>query len=128
MSDTDICAFADEAFCQALDALSYSVIIHDEEMIRYANSAALQLLKATTCDLVVGLSFGTFIHPDGLQAGLERRRLILEHGHKLQGVPIKMLTCGGDVIYVRGDGAPLQVDGKTYVLVAAWPDHMQDRR
>jgi|GEM_PF-2239297 len=128
MLNTDETLPGNDAFRQALDALGYAVWIHDKTTIRYANPAGLRLLNASDPSDVTGKPHADFVHPDSKSAGKERRKMLFEHGQSLEGVPIKLVDCQGEVVYLRGDAAPITVDDKVYVLAASWPDHLQDRR
>lgn len=103
----------------ALERLPDPVLIHDRDSVVFANLAMREMLQASHAEQVEGRQFASFVHPDGFQAGAERRRLLFERGNALRGVPAKIVTVDGETIHVQGDAIPLTADDITAVVITA---------
>ena len=93
------------------------VLVHDHEMIVYANQSALNALAATEDEQVVGMPVDHFTHPVSRASGAERRRLILEHGVKLRGITVRLRRCDGRCVEVEGEAGRISVGDDHYVLL-----------
>lgn len=101
----------------ALDSLPYPVIVHDEDTVLYANREALSWLKcADRCDLE-GRPLSEIVHEDGREAGLARRRLIIERGLSLRDIAVKLIARDGSTVYAQGDAERFFFSGRPAILV-----------
>ena len=113
----------------ALDVLHTPVLIHDHQRILYANIAALGVLGARDESQVVGRPIAEIVHPDGAQAGAARRQFVMEHGHAITGVPLKLMGVDGIVRYVTADAQAIHFAGdQTAILVTAVLTRMVDSK
>lgn len=104
----------------ALDALPTAIMIHDHDCVLYANRAALGILGAVDHAQVVGRSVSDIVHPDGAEAGEARRAMVMERGHVVTNIPLKLVGVDGTVRYVIATGQPIEYsDGLRAVLVTA---------
>jgi len=106
-------------FEAALEVLPEPILIHDAERILFVNAAARRHLRATSSEDLVGRPIQTIVHPDGYSAGVERRRIVLEHGTHISALPIKLIALDGTTLYATATGIPLHTAAGTAVLVAA---------
>jgi len=100
----------------ALEALDLPVLIHDHDTILYANHAAVTLLGVGDSE-IVGRAITDFVHTDGRAAGAERRKLVMESGHEMNRLPIKLISLDGEPIYVTVDARPIEWSQGTAILV-----------
>jgi len=104
----------------ALDALPMPILIHDHSAVLYANLAALEALGASVRDLVVGHPLSAIVHPDGADAGVARRRIVMERGHAVTDVPVKLVGIDGRVRYATVNGQAITWgDSEKAILVTA---------
>lgn len=105
----------------ALEALPVPVIVHDLEFVIYANAAACAAFRATDRTQIEGHLITDFVHEDGLDAGRERRRLILEEGHGFSNVLVKALAVDGTAVYFTGSGIRIVYNGRPAILICEGP-------
>jgi len=110
---------ADSMFEAALVALDSPIIIHGPNEILFANAAACRVLRAPDAEAIVGADIVSFVHPDGQEAGGERRGLILEHGPTISDLPVKLRAIDGSTVYARVTGKRIQWAGDTAILLNA---------
>lgn len=99
-----------------LDVLDTPVLIHSMDAVVYANAAALRMLRAPDRASVEGLPLQRIVHPDGWQAGEERRRIMFEHGSDIPRVRVKLRTLDGATLYVEGEARAVRI-GDTVLAV-----------
>lgn len=100
----------------ALEGHPDPIIVHDYDTILYANPAALQALRASGRDDVIGMPAAHFTHEQSREAGAERRRLVLEHGVWLKEACVKLRACDGTVWKMTGEAGRIG-DGEPMVMV-----------
>lgn len=103
----------------ALDRLPVPVIVHDIDMIIYANERACEVLGAASQADIEGLPLAKIVHPDGLEAGLQRRKLLLEQGGEFRDVALKLVDLMGNTIYLTGSARCITYCGRTAIVFAA---------
>lgn len=104
----------------ALEELPTAVLIHDHSCVLYANRAALDTLGAVEHAQVVGRSVRDIVHPDGVEAGEARRAMVMERGHVVENIPLKLVGVDGMVRYVIATGQPIEYsDARRAILVTA---------
>lgn len=106
-------------FEAALEVFPEPLLIHDAERILFVNAAARRVFRAERAENLVGRPIQTVVHPDGYSAGVERRRILLEHGTYLPALPVKLVALDGTILYATGVGIPLRTSAGRAVLVAA---------
>ena len=107
----------DSMFEAALIALDSPIMIHAQREILFANAAAHRVLRAE--GPLVGSDVTSLVHPDGLEAGHERRKLILESGQTLRDVPVKLCALDGTTLYARCEAKRIEWGGNTAILIMA---------
>lgn len=100
----------------ALDGLPLPVIVHDLEMIIYANPEACRVLGAEQRTQLEGQALSTIVHPDGREAGAQRRQLLLETGHVFRDISVKMLDLSGATVYVTGTATRIFYCGRPAIM------------
>jgi PAS domain-containing protein len=94
-------------FEAALEVLPDIVLIHDEELILFANAACRSVLAAETPQDLEGQPIELIVHPDACDAGRERRRLLLDGDRILRGIPLKVIALDGTAKHLTADAHPL---------------------
>ena len=110
---------ANSIFEAALVALDVPLIIHQSDIILFANDAANRVMRAPSAGALIGLDISSIVHPDGLEAGHERRRLVLERGQTLRGVPVKLCALDGTTLYANVEAKRIEWAGEAAILVVA---------
>jgi len=106
-------------FEAALIALDSPIVIHAQQEILFANEAARHVLRAEGPNSLVGIDVTTIVHPDGLEAGHERRKLVLESGQTLRDVPLKLRALDGTTLYAKCEAKRIEWgDGAAILIVA----------
>ena len=101
----------------ALDALSVPVLLHDDDLIIFANSAAAAFLGAEPGADIAGLSLDTFVIPELASVTRERRTYLLHTGMAFSALPIQMRTLDGRTVRLTIDARPIEFQGQTIGLV-----------
>jgi len=109
----------DSMFRAALDALDVPIIIHGASAILFANEAAARVLHASSADDLLGIDVSSIVHPDGMDAGRERRQLMLEQGHRMHEIPLKLRALDGTTLYAIVDGKRIEWNGRSAIVIAA---------
>ena len=99
-----------------VETLDQPIIVHDPEVVVYANAAARTMLRAPDRAAIEGVPFRRFVHEDGRQAGEERRRALFEHGVPIPCVHVKLKACDGATVYCCGTAERIIVEGRPYVV------------
>jgi len=100
----------------ALEGLPLPVIVHDADMIIYANPEACRVLSARDRTQLEGLPISNIVHPDGREAGLQRRKLLLESGGSFRDVAVKLVDLEGSTLYVTGSANTIVYCGRPAIL------------
>ncbi len=104
----------------ALDELPWPILIHDHQCILYVNRVALQTLGARDSTQIEGRPLSEIVHPDGAEAGAARRHIIMEHGHAVTDVPVKLVGIDGVTRYAIATGRRVHYkDAQQAILVTA---------
>ena len=106
------------AFRTILDISPHPVLIHDGHMIAYVNQAACRLFKAVSPAQLVGSTLKDIVHSDSLEAASERIGMIIQDGHVLENVPVKLTALDGESFRVEVMGLRIYDGGCPYVLTA----------
>lgn len=104
----------------SLEMLSTAMMIHNHEFVLYANRAALRVLGASDYSQIEGRPLSDIVHPDGAEAGAARRQIVMEHGHSVTNVPVKLVGVDGVARYAIASGLPITYgDNEQAILVTA---------
>jgi PAS domain-containing protein len=106
-------------FEAALVALDLPVLIHGPKTILFANEAACDALKAANASAIVGADISSIVHPDGADAGIQRRGLVLEHGQTIRDLPVKLRALDDSIVYARVVGKRIAWAGSMAILIIA---------
>jgi PAS domain-containing protein len=106
-------------FEAALEVLPDIVLIHDEELILFANAACRSLLAAESPQDLEGHPIELIVHPDAFAAGRERRRLLLDGDRVLRNIPLKVVALDGEAQHLTADAHPLVFNGAKAGMVIA---------
>jgi PAS domain S-box-containing protein len=106
-------------FEAALTSLDLPVLIHDDEAVLFANEAACCALKAPDSRSLIGRHVSSLVHEDGIDAGRQRRELVLGQGQTLRDVPVKLVALDGATLYARVIGKRIAWGAGTAILIIA---------
>jgi len=87
------------------------IMIHNEELVLFANAACRRFLAAQSPADIEGRPVDIVVHADSFAAGRERRRLLLEGGSPIKGIPVKIVSLDNQTKHVTVNAYPLAVDG-----------------
>jgi PAS domain S-box-containing protein len=106
-------------FEAALEALDHPVLVHDHDTILFANAVARRHLRAKSANELLGRHITDIVHPDARPAGEVRRSLVLDHGQRMVGLPVKLRALDGTTLYARVDARRIHWDGGTAIVLTA---------
>lgn len=106
-------------FEATLEVIPDIVLIHDEELILFANAACRRFLAAQSPEELEGRPIDAIIHPDAYAAGRERRQLLMESDQCFRDVPLKVIALDGKTKHLVVDAHPLAFDGFRAGMVVA---------
>ena len=87
------------------------IMIHNEELVLFANAACRRFLAAQSPADIEGRPVDIVVHADSFAAGRERRQLLLEGGSPIKGIPVKIVSLDNQTKHVTVNAYPLAVDG-----------------
>lgn len=102
-----------------LCALETAVLVHGDRIILFANPAALTALHAADATQLIGADITSIVHPHAIEAGHERRKLVLENKHVLKDLQLKLRTIDGRTVYVSAHAQRIEWDDQQAILVVA---------
>lgn len=109
----------DSVCAAALEVLPDIVLIHDDELILFANAACRRILGASRPEDLEGRPLDIIVHPDGREAGKERRRILMNGNRSLRSIPIKLVALDGETKRMTVDAHPLEFGGARAGMVVA---------
>lgn len=101
----------------ALEALPVPTVVHDDSRMLFLNAAARQLVHATR-EQTEGVPFSDFVHPDAIDAGRHRRRLVWSTGLVMRDIPLKLVATTGEPVRANADAFRHEVDGRDYTVLS----------
>jgi PAS domain S-box-containing protein len=88
----------------------------DNELILYANPAAIQLFRANCAEEIVGRSYLDLVHPDDRAGTVERINRCREGLWTAPPREHRVLTLSGEVVDVESTGVPVLHQGETQIF------------
>jgi PAS domain-containing protein len=104
---------ASQLLVVAMDALRIPVLLHEDDVIIFANAAAAEFLGAEPGADIAGLSLDTFVVPELASITKERRNYLLHTGVTFADLPIQMRTLDGRTVRLKIDARPITFNGAT---------------
>lgn len=101
----------------AFDLVPVPVVIQNEEHIIDANHHARLVLSNGAS--LAGVPLSDVLHSDYVQAGRERRQVVLKQGGQYRGFTAKLVSADGRPIYIVVDGSPVTFGGARYAVLVA---------
>lgn len=98
-----------------------ATILHDQEIILYANPAALALVGARNLDELVGRNVFDFVHPDGEVGARERVQLVYERDLSVQRAACKISALDGTGVDCVVTGYPVYALGRNLIVAVIFP-------
>ncbi len=92
-----------------------AIMVHDEGIIEYANSAAARLFRAESPADLLGRNTFDLIHPDFHEEVLGRREVLKRLAPSVPFVERKYVRLDGSVVVVEAAGTALREGGKVLV-------------
>ncbi|MBD8067856.1 PAS domain S-box protein [Bacillus sp. PS06] len=109
---------SEERYRSLVEYAPLGILVHQNNIIKYANSTALQLLGTKKPEDIIGLHFRNIIHPD--------YRLIVTNRVKNSNVEPsspcyeRFIRLDGKEIDVEVNGIPVQLNGESAVQLVFW--------
>lgn len=103
--------------CAAFDALPVPVVIQDRNRIVGGNLQSRLVLSGG--ERLEDTPLSAVLHSDFVDAGRERRDVVLDQGHTYRGLSAKLKTLDGDTVFIVVDGAPLDHEGERLAVLVA---------
>jgi two-component system cell cycle sensor histidine kinase/response regulator CckA len=107
---------SEEKHRKIVEALSDAILIRSNDIIMYANSAALKLFRANHPGDLIGKRYLDFVHPDDLAISIERVKKTVEENWATPSREHRILALDGHVIQVESAGVPFKYRGETQVF------------
>ncbi len=104
---------------QIIETLPDALIIHQEEKVVFANSAAHSLFKVAAKESLIGRPTLSLLHPDSVPLAKERIKYIRQIGKPVPPIEEKMICADGSILLVEISAAPTVFSGKPAVLTIA---------
>lgn len=105
------------ALAEALfEALPVAALIHGDERFVAANAEGRRMLDAMTPDELEGLALSKIVHPDSRDASQLRRQYMSEHGRRLFGIPVKLVSLRGTTVGRTVAASSFTCDGDTLIV------------
>ena len=99
-----------------IESSTDAIIVRSNEIIQYANPAALTLFGANRMEELVGKPYLELVHPDDRAGTIERVRKAREEGWTAPPREHRILTLGGQVVDVESTGVPVQHRGEIQIF------------
>ena len=99
------------------DSTPYGIAVHVDGIIRYANTAALELLGGTLSDLV-GQPLGRFVHPDDRELVVARVRALVDEKGSAPWTRERFRRLDGETFHADVAGARIRFEDQDAVQVA----------
>jgi PAS domain S-box-containing protein len=108
---------SEEIFRRLIELSPESVCVHRDGLIRFANPACVQLLRAGRAEALVGKSILDRIHPEDRDKVLQRIRRTLDTGASAPLVEERMLRMDGSSVSIEASNVVVPFEGERSVLV-----------
>lgn len=99
-----------------IDWLPNPLFIHDNEIIIYANEAAISMLKATSKRQIISKSIYDFIDKEYIDRVIERVHQVKKNGLPLPNIEHKLIRFDGQTIFFDATSVLLRYEGKDVIL------------
>jgi PAS domain S-box-containing protein len=94
-----------------VEASADAILVRSEQIINYANPAAVKLFRAESEKDLIGKSYLDLIHPDDRSLSAERVRRNIEEGWIAPPREHRILALDGQVVEVESTGVPVRYKG-----------------
>lgn len=106
-------------FKALINILSYPVIIHQNNKIKFLNTAAIEFIGADAEQQAVGLKLAEFIHPDDKDEFCSVLKNAMSEEKRLYSEQKRFVALNDDIKYAEINGMPfIDTDGEKAVLLA----------
>jgi PAS domain S-box-containing protein len=110
---------SEEKYRSMVDLLPDAVIIHSENKILFANSAARKMVGIKSLKQLTAKTFLDFVHPDTVNFARKRINQILLTGKPSNFAEEKIITINNETIEVEVIGIPVTYNGKPAIQTIA---------
>ncbi len=107
---------SEDRYRQIVEASTDAILVRCNDLITYANPAALRLFRAGRDSDLVGKRYLALVHPDDrsesaarIARGMQEKWIAPLREHRI-------LTLDGQVVHVESTGVPIQYQGKTHLF------------
>lgn len=112
---------------QLVELMPDLVLLHEDGVIRFINSAGVRLLGASSPAELIGRPVLSIVHPDDRDGVSERIGSILSDGKTVEAARERFVTMGGDELVVEVNASRFPVEGERVILVVARDVGERDR-
>ncbi|MDQ0244107.1 two-component system sporulation sensor kinase A [Bacillus fengqiuensis] len=107
---------SEENYKQLIETLPESIIIHDQNIILYANQSGENILGAHRKDEILGNSIYHFVDASYQEIARKRLRQLCEENTPTSNVEQKLIRLDGKVIFVEVSSRSIIYEGKEAIL------------
>lgn len=111
---------SEERYRRLVENSPLGILVHQNHIIKYANSTALQLLGTTDSKDIIGLHIRNIIHPDYRMIVTRRIKDIEKNGQYTPPLYEKLIRFDGKEIDAEVSGIPIQINGESAVQMVFW--------
>jgi diguanylate cyclase (GGDEF)-like protein/PAS domain S-box-containing protein len=107
---------SEERYRRIVEASSDAVLLRSNDIIIYANPAALKLFRANHPGDLIGKRYLDLVHPDDLAISIERVKKTMDENWIASPREHKILALDGQAMHVESTGVPVKYRGETHVF------------
>jgi two-component system cell cycle sensor histidine kinase/response regulator CckA len=107
---------SEEKHRRIIEVLSDAILLRANDIIIYANSAALKLFRVNHPEELIGKRYLDLIHPDDRAISAERVKEIIEEDRPASLREHRIMALDGQIMQVESSGAPFKYRGETQVF------------
>ncbi len=108
---------SEERFRMLVETAPDAILVHINKVCVYANQAAVQLLRVSSAEELIGKPSHHWVHPDHLSVVLDRNRVMYEEHQPVPPLEEVFVLADGTELDVEVVAAPIRFDGRDGSLV-----------
>ena len=107
---------SEEQYHQLINMLPDGVITHKDGVIRFVNTASIEIIGASSPDELLGRNVMDFVHPNSRELLLQRMKKSMIDQEPLPLIDEKYIRLDGKTVDVEVTSRPIEVDGESISL------------
>ncbi len=107
---------SEDRYRQIVEAATDAILVRSNDVITYANPAALRLLHAGSERELLGKNYLDLVHPEDRAESIERIRRGVTEDWIAPPREHRILTLGGQVVEVESVGVPVKYQGEVHIF------------